>query len=107
MQMFDRIGRGKFRFPAHFNKDAKDLVLALLQHYPHRRLGVVKGGAQNIKNYHWFHNFDWQVLAWRKLEAPMKIPVKEKFDLSHFNQGIKQQKVKPYQGDGTNWDTNF
>lgn len=43
-------------------------------HNPAQRLGVLKGGAADIKAHPWFHGFDWDSFSQKKLKAPY-VPV--------------------------------
>lgn len=107
LAMYDRICKGKFKFPSHFQKESKSLIKGLLQPRPTSRLGVVKGGASKIKNHPFFRGFDWQALLWKKLAAPMSTTVADIEDTSNFNQAVKPLNVKPYVDDGTGWDKSF
>lgn len=55
-------------------QELRDLVRRLLVHNPAQRLGVLKGGAADVKAHPWFHGFDWENFAQRKLKAPY-VPV--------------------------------
>lgn len=55
---------GAVNYPSHFSKEAVSLIKKLLQHKATKRLGVVKGGAAEIKKHPWFkvshtHNAQW------------------------------------------------
>ncbi len=53
MKTYAKIMQGKITFPSHFSKDAINLITRLLHHKSTKRLGVTKGGAQNIKEHPW------------------------------------------------------
>ena len=55
-------------------QELRDLIRRLLVHNPAQRLGVLKGGAADVKAHPWFHGFDWENFAQRKLKAPY-VPV--------------------------------
>ena len=55
-------------------QEVRDLIRRLLVHNPAQRLGVLKGGAADVKAHPWFHGFDWENFAQRKLKAPY-VPV--------------------------------
>lgn len=107
LQMYNRISRGKFKYPSHFPKDVKNLIKGLLQVQPSKRLGVVQGGAVSVMIHKWFKGFDWQALLWRKLQAPFRVAVKDDFDLSNYDPKVQALKVKAYKDDGTDWDADF
>ena len=49
-----------------FSSQSKTLILGLLRKKQTRRLGVLKGGADNIRNHPFFRHPDW---SWSKLQA--------------------------------------
>jgi serine/threonine protein kinase len=60
--IYEKILGGKLRFPSHFDPIAKDLVKKLLTSDRSKRLGNLKGGADDIKKHKWFRGVDWQGL---------------------------------------------
>lgn len=46
-------------FPTHFDPYAKDLLKRLLVGDRSRRLGNLKGGAEDVKQHKWFRGVDW------------------------------------------------
>ena len=56
----------------HFDvwQDMKDLVKKILVLNPAHRLGVLKGGATDVKEHPWFANFDWKSFAAGTMRAP-------------------------------------
>lgn len=48
LKMYDKIVRGKYKFPSHFSRSAKQIVAELLEHKPTKRLGVIAGGNEKI-----------------------------------------------------------
>jgi protein kinase A len=85
MKTYSKIMAGKINYPAHFSKDAINLISRLLEHKPTKRLGVVKGGADLIKSHPFFKGFDWEAMYRRKLEPPIKQPVANPEDTSNFD----------------------
>ena len=45
LKMYDKIVRGKYRFPSHFSRGGKRIVAGLLEHKPTKRLGIIAGGT--------------------------------------------------------------
>lgn len=72
MVVMRRIVDDKFRivFPPYVSPAARDLILRLLERKPARRLGMLAGRANDIKNHRWFAGFDWDALAARKMDPP-------------------------------------
>ena len=60
-------------------QELRDLIRRLLVHNPAQRLGVLKGGAADVKAHPWFHGFDWENFAHMKLKAPYVPVVRSSF----------------------------
>jgi len=107
MKTYAKIMHGKITFPSHFSKEAVNLIQRLLHHKATKRLGVVKGGAQNIKDHPWFKGFDWDALINKKMKAPIVPNIKNSEDLSNFDEYPDDDDVPAYIDDGTDWDAEF
>ena len=83
-EMYEKILDLDYTYPPNFDPIAKDLIDKLLVFKPTKRLGVIK--TPDIKDHPWFDGFQWDKLYKQQLDAPYKRPVKNKFDLSHFDQ---------------------
>lgn len=59
MAIYQKILKGKIKFPRDFHKDAKSLVKHLLVADVTKRYGCLRNGANDIKNHRWFKNLDW------------------------------------------------
>jgi serine/threonine protein kinase len=108
--MYSKILAGKVAFPQGVPAAAQDLVRSLLQTKPTRRLGVLLGGAEVIKNHAWFRGFDWAALTSRQMPAPIPVNIKDKFDLSNFDayadDDLEDDEFVPDQ-DNPDWDAVF
>lgn len=62
-------------------EEAKDLIVALLQHSPRERLGI--GGAQEVKEHFYFSGLDWTSLLRQKAEFVPQLENDE--DTSYFD----------------------
>jgi len=82
--MFRNIMTCQFEFPKVFSPECKDIVNRLLQVRPTKRLGVIKGGHDLLKQQAWFKGFDWKALNEKKFEVPMKPNVKSFDDMDNF-----------------------
>lgn len=108
MKTYAKIMHGRITFPSHFSKEAVSLIQKLLHPKSTKRLGVVKGGAQLIKEHPWFAGFDWQALIDKKLPAPIIPKIKSTEDLSNFDDYPDDVgDVAPYIDNGSNWDSEF
>jgi len=110
MGTYRKIIQGKFKFPKYFSAEARDLIARLLRTKPTKRLAVMKGGADNIRNHLWYQsaNFDWVSLKEGTLPAPFNPEVKSYKDISNFDQRDKRAS-DPMVGrpPKTPWDVEF
>jgi len=108
MKTYAKIMHGTVNCPSHFSKDAANLVKKLLQHKPTKRLGVVAGGAQLIKDHPWFQGFNWDDLLNRKMKPSIVPKVKSGSDMSNFDDYSDMRlEAAPYNDDGSAWDAEF
>jgi len=111
MKLYAKIMTGDMTYPPHFSKHAVSLVKKLLNHKPSRRLGVVKGGPQKIKDHPWFNGLDWDKLYNRQEQVPIVPQIKNDMDLSNFDdvQDLENDPIPQYIEDSRNpdWDADF
>jgi serine/threonine protein kinase len=109
MKTYAKIMHGAVNYPSHFSKEAISLIKKLLQHKSTKRLGVVKGGAAEIKKHPWFRGFDFDALVARKVRPPIVPKIKHNKDLSNFDDYSSAEvgEVEQYVSDGSNWDAEF
>ena len=86
MMIYQKIIKGKIRFPNTFNKDAKSLIKHLLTSDTTKRYGCLKNGVKDIVNHRLFGNFDWRAFVFMKMIPPYLPPVKGPSDTSCFNE---------------------
>eukprot|EP00191_Tetraselmis_sp_GSL018_P002817 CAMPEP_0177614176 /NCGR_PEP_ID=MMETSP0419_2-20121207/22512_1 /TAXON_ID=582737 /ORGANISM="Tetraselmis sp., Strain GSL018" /LENGTH=708 /DNA_ID=CAMNT_0019111209 /DNA_START=131 /DNA_END=2257 /DNA_ORIENTATION=- len=79
------------KFPPYMSEAAKDLILRLLVRKPAKRLGMLSGRAQDIKEHKWFEGLDWDALEARKMPAP-RIPQND--SAKRIHEMTQQQKEK-------------
>lgn len=104
MRMYRKITRGTFHTPSHVSHNAKDLIHQLLKLNPSMRLGVIKGGAQSIKEHPFFEGFSFDELVSREMTPPFKPKIKGRGNISaESNQRPQKYDSKRY-GD---WDKDF
>jgi serine/threonine protein kinase len=110
MKTYAKIMQGNINFPSHFSKEAISIIKRLLQQKPTKRMGVTKGGADEIKQHPWFARFDWDALLQKRLRAPFVPKIKSNIDTAHFEAYAavdQNHTVEEYQDDGSNWDAEF
>merc|ERR1712113_21021 len=52
--IYQKILEGKIKFPWHMDRHSKDLIKKLLTADLTKRIGNLKGGADDIKKHKWF-----------------------------------------------------
>lgn len=82
--IYQKILEGKIKFPWHFDRHSKDLIKKLLTADLTKRLGNLKGGAEDIKKHKWFQSIDWPGMSERRCEPPIKPEVLGEDDTSNF-----------------------
>ena len=70
MMVYQKILKGKIKFPSGFDSNAKSLVKHLLEGDLTKRYGNLKAGVSDIKNHRFFKTFSWNDLIDKKLKAP-------------------------------------
>ena len=86
MMIYQKIIKGKIRFPNTINKDAKSLIKHLLTADTTKRYGCLKNGVKDIVNHRLFNNFDWRAFVFLKMIPPYIPDVKGPSDTSCFNE---------------------
>merc|ERR1711998_76320 len=66
MAIYQKILKGKIKFPRDFDKDAKSLVKHLSVADVTKRYGCLKNGSNDIKNHRWFKPIDWYKISRRR-----------------------------------------
>ncbi|GAB5589873.1 Cytochrome c oxidase subunit 1 [Umbelopsis nana] len=97
--IYEKILAGKLRFPSHFDPTAKDLVKKLLTADRSKRLGNLKGGADDIKKHKWFRGVDWQGLLNKTVQAPIVPPHQHPGDTSNFEKYADPEPAQSQNGD--------
>lgn len=85
MMIYQKIIKGKIRFPNNIDKDAKSLIKHLLTADTTKRYGSLKNGVKDIVNHRFFDGFDWRSFVFMRMEAPYIPPVKDSSDTSCFS----------------------
>lgn len=83
--IYQKILGGKIEFPRHFDATAKDIVKKLLTADRTKRLGSLKGGAEDVKKHKWFKSFDFNALINFEYAAPIQPEVRSAGDTSNFD----------------------
>ena len=88
--IYQKILEGKVKFPWHFDRHSKDLCKKLLTADLTKRMGNLKGGAEDVKKHKWYSAgappMDWEALYNGTYgQAPVRPNVKDEADTSNFD----------------------
>ena len=53
------------------SQPARDLILAVCDVTPSKRLGNIAGGAKLVKEHEFFRGIDWDALYWKRVKGPI------------------------------------
>merc|ERR1719493_220464 len=86
IETYRKIIKCRIKFPRYFTTEAKELIKSLLRAKATKRLGVIRGGAANIRKHPWFNGFSWDGLTSFSLTPPIVPTVRGIDDISNFDQ---------------------
>ena len=66
-------------------RDLKTIIKRFLTADVSNRLGMLKGGVEEVKQQKWFTKIDWKALLSKKIPMSFKPQVKSAGDTSNFN----------------------
>lgn len=67
-------------------RGGQDLIKKLLTTDRTKRLGCLRGGAEDIKQHKWFRSINWQACYDKQLQPPFIPPTKAPDDTSMFDE---------------------
>ena len=107
MMIYQKVIKGKIRFPKEMNKDAKSLIKHLLVADTTKRYGCLKNGVKDIVNHSFFDGFNWRDFIFLRMQ-PQYVPnVKSEGDTSCFSSypdsDSEVREVPPEEDPFTNW----
>ena len=85
MMIYQKVIKGKIRFPKEMNKDAKSLIKHLLVADTTKRYGCLKNGVKDIVNHSFFDGFNWRDFIFLRMQPPYVPNVKSEGDTSCFS----------------------
>ncbi|XP_027001145.1 cAMP-dependent protein kinase catalytic subunit PRKX-like isoform X1 [Tachysurus fulvidraco] len=92
--IYQKVLSAKLNIPRQLDFHVKDLIKKLLVVDKSKRLGNLRGGAEDVKNHKWFRSVDWDVVPQRKLK-PIIIPaVAHEGDPSNFETYPEEKRKK-------------
>lgn len=84
MLIYQKILKGKIKFPSSFLPNAKSLVKHILEQDLSKRYGNLKRGVDDIKNHRLFKGIDWNLILTYKIKAPYLPKVASNGDVNNF-----------------------
>eukprot|EP00941_MAST-03F_sp_MAST-3F-sp1_P003558 g3558.t1 len=87
------------QIPNGFPRDCKDLILKLLTPNPTLRLGVLRGGQEDVRGHRWFGGIDWKKLASKRYQAPYQPKIANVYDDRNFDEYDEDNEIEQYTGD--------
>ncbi|XP_050665688.1 cGMP-dependent protein kinase, isozyme 2 forms cD4/T1/T3A/T3B isoform X3 [Leptidea sinapis] len=108
MKTYNKILKGidAVEFPRSITRNAANLIKKLCRDNPAERLGYQRGGITEIQKHKWFDGFNWEGLAQRTLEPPIKPVVQSALDTHNFDQ-YPPDADEPPPDDMSGWDATF
>ena len=85
MMVYQKILKGKIKFPTGFDSNAKSLIKHLLESDLTKRYGNLKNGVKDITGHRFFKSLNWDKLLKKELPAPYIPKVKSNNDISNFS----------------------
>jgi len=94
--MYNKIQHGVLRFPPFLSEPCKNLIVALLNRDPTKRLGS-KDDVNDIRSHAFFKDMSWDKLYKKEIEPAYKPKLKEKAetkqDTSNFDETFTKEPV--------------
>ena len=82
--IYQKILLGRIDYPRHFDVQAKDVIRRLLQPDRSKRLGNLKGGADDVRKQKWFKGMDFDALYKRQGAPPIVPEIQHPADTRNF-----------------------
>lgn len=85
MKIYEKIAGCRYRFPAFFLEDLRDLIKNLLQVELSRRYGNLRAGVADIKRHKYFGRIDWMRIYNRSVQPGFVPACSGPGDVSNFD----------------------
>lgn len=83
--IYEKILAGRLVFPEQIDPVSRDLISSLLTADRSRRLGNLRGGADDVKRHPWFSGVDWKALQEGRIRPPIIPYLGRPGDTSNFS----------------------
>jgi len=91
-EMYNKIQHGVLRFPPFLSEPCKNLIVALLNRDPAKRLGS-KDDIDDIKSHQFFKDISWEKMLRKEIDPPYKPKVKGNDDTANFDETFTKEPV--------------
>jgi len=91
-EMYNKIQHGVLRFPPFLSEACKNLIVALLNRDPTKRLGS-KNDIDDVKAHPFFKDISWEKMLKKEIEVAYKPKVKGNDDSSNFDETFTKEPV--------------
>eukprot|EP00949_MAST-11_sp_MAST-11-sp1_P001031 g1031.t1 len=100
-KIFEKIIHSKrnLQYPRGFDSVSKDIINKLLEPNVSLRLGMLRGGAEDVMTHQWFGGFDWRSHRNKAMKAPYVPPIRGKLDTSMFDEYPEDDNIQRFRGD--------
>ncbi len=85
MMVYQKILKGKIKFPSGFDSNAKSIIKHLLDSDLTKRYGNLKNGVKDITGHRFFKSIEWDKLLKKEIPPPYIPKVKSNNDISNFS----------------------
>jgi len=81
---YRKIIKCKVKWVRTFSQEIRDLIQAFLRVRPIKRIGMRRGGVEQIRRNPFFEGFNWKDLQRQQMKAPIRNKVRDINDMSNF-----------------------
>ncbi|XP_067829314.1 serine/threonine-protein kinase N2 [Heptranchias perlo] len=92
-EVFDSIVNDEVRYPRFLSTEAIAIMRRLLRRNPERRLGSSERDAEEVKKQPFFREIEWEALLAKKLKPPFVPTIKDREDVSNFDEEFTAEKA--------------
>ena len=85
MMVYQKILKGKIKFPSSFDSNAKSIIKHLLEADLTKRYGNLKNGVKDITTHRFFKGVDWDKILKKQITPPYVPKIKSNNDISNFS----------------------
>lgn len=87
-KLFERIRRGELAYPPYITDVAKNLLKALLEGDPSKRLGGGPTDGEQVREHLFFSGIDWVAIQQRRVTPPFKPLISQGSDVKYFDKAF-------------------